>query len=899
MNNDGRRRRRGLAPSLLGTILGLAAAAADPSPRAASPEAPLLRLAGQAAPVRYAAELWIDPSATKFAAAIVIDLELKEPTSLLWLNASGLAIEQAALTVAGRQIAAQVVPGNGDFVGFAFARQAPSGAAQLRVRYTGEISTIETDGLFRQKEGDNWYVYSEFEPFYARRAFPCFDEPSYKVPWALTLHVKREHAAVSNTPILAESDEPNGMKRVSFAPTRPLPSYLIALGVGPFDYLNAGTAGRNATPIRFVTAKGRAKEAWYAAETSGAVLDLLEKYLGTPYPYQKLDNLVIPQTVGFGAMENPGLITYASSIVLAKPEAATIRWKRRYVADFAHEAAHMWLGDLVTPVWWDDVWLNESFASWLGDKVTGQFRPEWGGDVDHVLARARAADNDTLISARQIRQPITSKHDIENAFDGITYGKGQAVLQMFESWLGEEKFRAALQHYIARHAFANATADDFVGALAAVGGATVGPAFFSFLTQPGVPEITVELRCEDGSPRLLLSQKRFLPLGSKGSDKQLWQVPVCVRWGNQTAPSRVCTLLAAESAELPLPVGTGGSGSSCPEWVLGNAGGLGYYRVHYRGNLLARLLGGGAQALTLPERVGALHDAAALADSGDLSMREALALVPVYAHDPSRHVVEATVALAVRIRDHLVPERLLPSYARFVEQTFGEQARALGFTPHPGEREETMLLRDALVGFVAENGDDAALLAEAGILARKWVAERTSVSPETAAAVLRLAALHGGQALFDLYHAEAKKTANRRERSMLLAALGSFQDPAIARQALAVVLTDEFDPREAMTILNLWSSRAPMQQMRYEFVKRHFDTLAAKLPRDYPASFPNFARRFCDEEHRADAEAFFKDSIAKFTGGPRTLAKALEEISLCSAFKSAQQQGVEQFLALF
>ncbi len=887
---------RQVAPGLLlGTLLGLSRAAAmapaapvAPVAPVAPPEPPQLRLPTGVSPIRYAAELTLVPSEEKFTGEIALDLELREPTSLLWLNASGLTIAEAALTVNGERIAARVVPGGEDFVGFLFDRQVPKGAARMIVRYAGVISTVNADGLFRQQEGGDGYLFSQFEASDARRAFPCFDEPSYKVPWTLTLHVKREHAAVSNTPVVAESDEPNGMKKVVFAPTKPLPSYLIALGVGPFDFLDAGRAGKNRTPLRIVTPRGHAKEAWYAAETSGAVLDLIESYLGRPYPYEKLDQLVIPE-FGGAAMENAGLITFDSRQVLVKPENASLGFRRTYVHVLAHEAVHQWFGDLVTPAWWDDLWLNESFASWLGDKITDRYKPNWGGDVDRVLERTRAAAGDTLIAARQIRQPIESKNDIANAFDGITYGKGEAVLQMFEAFMGEESFQKGIRRYLAEHAFGNATAADFVGALAAQGGAQIGPAFSSFLDQPGVPLVTMDLRCGPDGPKLLLSQKRFLPLGSQGSTKQLWSVPVCVRRGPARSAERACTLLVRETAELPLP------GGACPEWVLGNAGGLGYYRTDLRGALLGKLLGQGAQMLTVPERVGALDDAAALVETGELSMKEALGLVPVFAGDPDRSIVDSTLGIARRIRDHLVPERLRPQYARFLQKTYGPRARALGLTPKPGESEETTLLRHSLVAFVAENGDDKILLGEATDLARKWVADRRSISPETAEIVLRLAASQGDQALFELFHEAAKKTQDRRERSLLLRALGAFPQPAIAAQAQALLLTDEFDTREAMVLFSSRHSELA-RQMSYDFIKRNSEALAAKLPRDFPAFFPFFAIDFCDEEHRADASAFFKDSIVKFTGGPRNLAQALEAIRLCSAFKNAQQAGVEQFL---
>jgi alanyl aminopeptidase len=869
-----------------------AAGAAGTAAAATTGAVPRFRLPATASPLHYRVELTLLPAAERFSGAVAIDLLLEEPAAVLWLNATALTIEAATLTAGSTHLAAGIVPGGDDFVGFSFARPIPAGRARLEVRFSGEVSSIETRGLFRQSDGGRWYLYSQFEATDARRAFPCFDEPGYKTPWDLTLHVRREDTAVANTPVLAETEEPGGMKQVVFAPTPPLPSYLVAFGVGPFEIVDAGHAGRKSTPIRIIMPRGHAGEAWYAVETSAPLLDLLEHYLGTAFPYAKLDNLVIPQTVGFGAMENAGLITYAASIVLARPDEATLRFKRQYVGAFAHEAAHQWFGDLVTLKWWDDAWLNESFASWLGTKIEDRFRPAWSAGVDPIADRDRGARSDTIVSARQIRQPVTSMHDVENAFDSITYAKGQAVLQMFEGWMGEERFQAGVRRYLAAHAFGSATAEDFVGALAAGGDAAIRPAFFSFLAQPGLPEVGVELRCAEGHGELELSQRRFLPLGSTGTSGQLWQVPVCVRYGGGTRAERACTLLVAARQTLPL------AGGSCPEWVLGNAGGLGYYRVDYRGGLLAKLLGARAAALTLPERVATLNDAAALVETGELSLQDALALVAVHGHDADRHVVEATIEIAKRPRD-LLPEKDRPRYARFVEAVYGERARALGLTSSPAD-DDAQAWRDTLVAFVADSGDDPRLLADAATLAHRWLADRRSVRPEVAGLALRLAALHGDAALFDRFRAAALETADRRERTELLRAMGSFDDPRIVARTEALILTPGLDPREAISaILGAPAANPAVLEERYRFIKSNFEALAAKLPRNLPARFPSLVRGFCDEEHRADVEAFFKSSVARYTGGPRILSQVLEQISLCAAFKKTQLPNAEAFLARY
>src|SRR6185369_10276283 len=451
---------------------------------------PALRLPGTVRPLHYAAELTVKPAESTFSGTIDIEVEVLRETSVVWLNARFLTIDSARID--GRS--AQVVAGGDDFVGLRPDAPLAAGKARLRIEYRGELSDRDTAGAFRQHEAGEWYVYTQGEPIYARRVFPCFDEPGYKVPWQLSLVVAAGHLAVSNTPALAEESLPDGMKRVRFAPTRPLPSYLVAFGVGPFDIVDAGSAGRNATPVRIVVPKGMSATARYAAEVTPRLLAMTEEYTGIPYPYGKLDHLAILQRGQFGAMENPGLITFALPLMLARPQDETPRFRQNYSHIAAHEIAHMWFGDLVTHAWWDDIWLNESFATWLSDKIIERFQPSWNIRAKSVHDRNYAMKSDGQLSARRIRQPIESNNDILNAFDPITYAKGGAVLGMFEQWLGEERFRVALQRYLAKYADSNATAADFLAGLnAAEPGA--GDAFAGFLDQAGLPLLSIELAC--------------------------------------------------------------------------------------------------------------------------------------------------------------------------------------------------------------------------------------------------------------------------------------------------------------------------------------------------------------------------------------------------------------------
>jgi alanyl aminopeptidase len=873
-------------------LLESAAPVAEPAPSAKPARAPAatpaaLRLGDAVRPVRYAIDMTLIPTERTFRGRVDVDVVVKEATDLVRLHASGITVRSAE--VSGRP--ARIVPAGDDVIGLALDTPVPPGAATLHIDYEGPLPDTEDAGIYRQEEEGDWYVFTQFEATDARRAFPCFDEPAFKVPWQLTLHVKREHLAFSNAPVASETEEAGGLKAVRFAETKPMPSYLLAIAVGPFDVVDAGTAGRAATPIRIITPRGKGAEAKWAAAATGPILVLLERYFGSPYPFEKLDSIAVPQKGG--AMENPGLVTYGQRILLSKAEEDTISRQRGYANTCAHELAHMWFGDLVTMEWWDDIWLNEAFATWMARRIVDEWKPEWGGDVGRVTSRSGAMTSDGLVTARRIRQPIETHHDIENAFDGITYGKGAAVLFMFEAWLGDETLREGIRRHLSRHAWKNATAADFLAAVSAEAGFDVAPAFSTFLDQPGAPVVTVGLACGEGTPpKLTLAQARYLPEGSQGDADHAWHVPIAVEFGGAASGGgRERAMLTTRTGELVLS-----GAKACPEWVLANDGEIGYYRARYEGDLLGRLLADGGKRLTLPERVGVVGDVRALVDSGAIPPGEALALVPRLADDGNRHVQSAIAGIVESVSEHLVPDELRPNYQRFVRKTFGARARELGFAPRPGDDEDTRLLRRTLVELVGSEGEDPALVAEAGTLARRWLDDRSAVDPEMVEVVLGLAAENGDRALFDRLRAEARKTEDRKLRGRLLSAMGSFRDPEIAKAALAIVLTDEFEIREAMSLF--WG---PLRERRtrplaYAFFTAHHDAMAAKLPRDSRSRMIRVGGVFCDRDHRAEIARFFESRAPDMPGGPRVLAQVLERIDLCTAQVAVQQPSVAAFL---
>ncbi len=840
-------------------------------------------------PTHNTVELTIDPTIEDFTGSITTAIAVDEPTSVIWLNGEELELGSAVATIGGVAQTANVTAPKKGYLALSFAKPLARGTGTLAISYRGKMHRDDGDGIYTAQEGGDWYAYTQFEATDARQAFPTFDEPSFKVPWKLTIHTKQPLVTLSNTPIVAERPEANGMKAVEFAETKPLPSYLVAFTVGPYDLVDAGKT-KSGTPVRIVVPHGRASDATYPAKVTVELLERIEQYFGSPYPYEKLD-LVALSVFNAGAMENPGLITFRQNILLTKPEERTLGREQRFATVAAHEIAHQWFGDYVTLAWWDDTWLNESFASWMETKIVEAWQPSWDLAIDAVGAKSGVMGEDSLDSARAIRQPITTAADIESSFDGITYGKGEAVLSMIERRVGADVFQRGVRAYLAKHAWGNATYDDFVNAMTEAAGKDLRPLFESFVKQSGVPVVQIKLECAKGAtPTLALSQHRYAPTGSQIDPKRTWTVPVCVRWSAGGKTGRDCMDLSTETGQLPL------SAKSCPDWVVPNEGYLGYYRSELEPALLDKLIARARKGLPIGERVGLIGDVNALVQSGVVGKGVALALVADLAKDPSRHLVDTSLGIVGGI-DEMVPDRLRPNYERFIRKLYLARAKQLGWQSKPNEGPDAKELRPELLALVAGEGKEPGLIAEATKLAWKWLDDRKSVDPTVVGAVLGVAARYGDQKLFDRLHAEAKKVTDRSERGRILSALGGFADPKLVAQALALVLTDEFDLREGSGLSRGAMSDPRTRMIAYAFIKEHFDEISAKLPPAYRVYMAYFALPLCDDKYKPELEAFLKPRIEKLDGGPRTLAQAMEGLSLCSASRKAQAPAVEAFLA--
>ena len=863
-------------------------AAAGPPP--AATDVPELRLPKDIVPIRQSVSLTIDPAKETFVGTVELSVAIDRATDVIWLHARGLSVRDAEWESDGLTAPLAVTPGNEQVVGFRLgAGSFDVGTGRLRISYKGVLSRQDMEGLFTQQEGDEWYAFTQFQPLGARRAFPCFDEPSYKIPWRVTLTIPHSTSGFSNAPAVATRPAEEGMKTIEFKETKPLPSYLVAVAVGPFDIVDAGTAGRANTPIRILVPRGRSADAGWAIEATPKTLTLLEDYFDSAYPYEKLDQVAVP--VFFGAMENAGLITYGQTILLQKEGDASIAKRRFYVTIAAHELAHQWFGNLVTTAWWDDLWLNEGFASWMGERVAQAYGPEWGVEVERVWDRSHALSHDSLSTARRIRQPIESAHDVANAFDPITYSKGRAVLEMFEAWLGDNAFRTAVRQYIRAHAWGTATSADFVMALGEVAGRQLVKPLASFLDQAGAPKVSIGLTCSSEGARLILQQAPFRPLGAAATDARLWQVPVCIRYEKVGSVGRECTLLSEAEASIPLAT------KKCPTWLIANDRYAGYYRSSYDEALLARALE--SDHISTAERVGLLTDMNALVASGDVAASTALAMASRFVASEQRHVLASTMDIVEELRN-FVPANQRETYRALVRKWYTPRARALGWAARPEDSEDTGLLRKDTLRMAGVIGQDPVLVSEALTRATGWLDGRVALDPDLVESTLQTAAQSGDRTLFERLYAEVKQTSDRERREHVLSALGAFRAPTVVPGVLAMTLDDSVDLRESIGLIFAVASDPSTRQLAYDFLTANYDRLMARLPKGSvfePASFlPFVGAGFCDESHREEVERFFAPRVKDAAGGPRNLAQALEHIDLCIAQRRVHEPSVAAFL---
>jgi len=874
-----------------------------PSPLATHPPSasplPTLRLPRQFTPTGYAATLSIDPAKTTFDGVIAITGDVTQATPTIWLHGRELQIRRATATKATASVAISVTPRGEDLLELHAEPALEPGTWVLTFEYSGKYDLLNTAGAFKQTVAGSQYIYSQLEALYARRVFPCLDEPDSKVPWQLTLDVPKTSIAVSNTPIARETPLDGGRHRYEFAKTKPLPSYLVAFGVGPFDVVDGGKT-KSGVPVRVLAMKGRAADATYAAKTTARILDLLEEWFAIRYPYEKMDILTIPLTVGFGAMENAGLITANEHITLFDPKKPSWDDRLRYVRVMAHELAHQWFGDYVTMAWWDDIWLNEGFATWLDEKITTRFDPTWHGERGALDLVTDALELDSLVSARRVRQPIEKVDDIYNAFDHLTYVKGAAVLNTFEAFVGPDKFQLGVREYLKARAFGNATSADFVAAISAAAGRDVAPAFSTLLDRPGAPEIEARLVCDKASPpRIELAQQRYVPAGSPDPAPQPpWIVPVCVAFERDGKRAQTCTLLDKETDTLALDA------KSCPRWLMPNANGGSYYRARYTPAQATSLRDEAWAQLSWSERRSAFFDIASAARQRARAMRKtpgqkvplalALSFVPKLLAGGDRFTLADALDLPLRF-DRLVTDDQRPKYEAWLRATFGPAAAKLGLVPKDSDDLDTETVRSDVIHAVAWTGRDPDLVKQSVELAQSW----RDVPGAIRELVLTIAADASPELFAKLLH-DLRTEVDRERRRQVFAALAATRDPKRVEAALALILDPQIDIRESLGMLG-GTSTETTRKVAERFVRANVAALLARMPKEtVTGGIGELAKVFtdsCDPAARDEAYTYVTTSFGKLPGGERVIRQSFETMDQCIAMRKQLEPELRAFLA--
>ena len=845
----------------------------------------------------FAVELRIDPRGDDFTGVSRIEGNVTRATRTLWVHGRDLTVTRATLTPKGGEalsLSAEQMHVSG-VLKLTAPVDIPAGPATLALEYKAPFNR-QLEGAYKLVHGGESYVMTQMEPLGARLAFPGMDEPAFKRPWDITLIVPQDQNAVANTKLVEETPLADGFKRLRFARTENLPSYLIAFAVGPWDIVEwqdipANDVRKTPLSLRGVAAKGRGKEMAYALEHTAEVVAALERYFDIPYPFDKLDILAAPDFAA-GAMENAGLITYRDSLMFIGDNTPTGQ-RQAYWGVHAHELAHQWFGDLVTMPWWDDLWLNEAFATWMSAHIVRELKPEFNVQRSRLEGALFAMDGDSLASTRRVREPIQDFTEISAAFDGITYQKGGAVLGMFERFVGPEHFRDAIRSYLKAHARGNATSRDLIAAVAAQSNdpEAVFAAFNSFIDQPGVPFLRVALDCKGSKPVLNVTQSRYLPIGSSAASGQTWGVPMCLRMGVGDDSRSQCQLLDATEAHIALDA------PSCPDWVMPNADATGYYRFALAPGDQARLDAAFDRLGSEEQRIYADSLGAAF-DAGAIDAKAYLSALPKLAGSPVRQVVTAPIGTLEWIDEHLVrSEAERDALRERVRTVYAARLVALGETPRASDSDDDRLLRATLLDVVADFGRDPSLRARLAAGGRAvlgldadGVLKPDAVTPDQRGLALRMAAVQGDATVFEAMAKAFRGSSESVLRGQLLGALGRFTDPQLAARARAISLEEGTRSNEIVLVMGTQLGERELREGARQWLRSEYEALMKKGPRGLGGGFVRFdAASRCSATEADEIHAWHEPRLRDVEGGPRRTAQAVEGIRLCAALQAAQQ----------
>jgi aminopeptidase N len=840
------------------------------------------RLSTNVIPSHYSLDFMPDLKTATFSGNEVIDVNIKEPTNTITLNSNELKFESVGVIYQhGEQKGSVSFDTDKEQATLTFPNTIPAGDATLRIQFTG-ILNDKLRGFYLSKTERRSYAVTQFESTDARRAFPCFDEPAFKATFQVKLTIDKGDTAISNTPIASDKDAgdwlPDGKHHtVTFETTPKMSTYLLAFVVGDFQCTSGEQDG---VKLRICATPDKVKLTPFALDVAKFALHYYDNYFGIHFPLKKLDLIGIPDFEA-GAMENFGAITFRETDLLLDPKTATFRTQRNATLAIVHEMAHQWFGDLVTMQWWDNIWLNEGFATWMENKCTGAMHPDWNVPQFVAADEQRTLNVDAQPTTRAIRASADTPDEIEQMFDSIAYNKSGAVLLMVENYLGEETFRKGVHAYLAAHEYGNATAEDFWNAQTEVSHKPIDKIMESMVAQRGAPIL------EFGPPaagQVSVAQSRFfLSPGITPDPAQKWMLPVCFKAG---AAGQDCQVLTPSSASLAAPAS---------KIFFANAGGKGYYRSAYAPDQYAALVAHVETGLTPEERISLTGDEWAQVRADKAPVGDYLNLVAALSSDDSEDVLASAVDNVSIITDTVAStQQERDALAAWTRRTFLPVYAGLGNAADSGTSNQRDLLA-YLFGVLAARGKDADLLAQARSVADRYLADPASVDPTFGQTALGIAAENGDSALFDKLEKIYETSSDPEMQEVALRELVTFRNPDLLERALEYSVSSKVRNQDSAIQFNLAMRIPENRDQAWKFIKTHWDQVKTEFTPEMGSYFVAGTGNFCSVEARDDVKNFFASH--KVPAADVAVRHALEHIDGCIELRKLQEPNLKQWLA--
>jgi aminopeptidase N len=835
---------------------------------AVSPVLAATRLLVTVIPDHYAIRIAPDLQAETFSGEETIDVDVKEPVDSITMHGVDLALKDVTVSTGGKQLPATVTAdAPNETVTLKVAQTIPPGRASIHIAFDGKLLP-QLRGLYLSRTAKRKYAATQFEAMSARRAFPCFDEPAMKATFDVTLVVDRGDTAISNGPIVSDTPAGEGKHALRFGTTKKISTYLLAFLVGDFQCIEGAAEG---VPIRVCSTPGLQQLGHFSLGAAQASLRFFNRYYAIPYPFGKLDLIGIPDFAA-GAMENVGAITFRETDLLIDEKTASALVQKRVAEVVAHEIAHQWFGDLVTMKWWNDIWLNEGFATFMSAKPIEEWKPEWRGELDTTVQTDNALNVDSQLSTRPIRLPATSEGGIGDAT--ITYDKTSSVFRMVEEWIGKDAFRDAIRAYLKKYSWSNAAAEDFWASMKASSQQPIDVVLQSFTDLTGAPLLHIVESCDANQRSVTIAQERMLPKSAPVSTGA-WTIPVCI------AGMPKCQLIAKPSETLSLPV-------ECERPLLFSRNGQGYFLVDYPSSERVDVRNH-LRDLAPSERIWFHGNEWLLTKFNRLDVAQYLALLRAMPRPAERQTITAKTDNLIFLDQRLVNDQNRAGWQSFVHDALRGDAPFTWDAP-AGETSEQRISRAAVLWTLGYTGD-AQIIDGAKRVAEQYIKTPASVDALVADRALRLSAVYGDGAFFDQVVDQLTKADSPEVAARYRNLLPLFRDPKLTARAIEYIYSDRIRNQDRPVVASAMFADSATRPAAWAAAKARWAEIE-KLSGGTIGRIAASVASFCDPESKKDVESFFAEHPVR--GGQRGVSRALESIDTCIAFRAMQQKSFDE-----